>query len=121
VAGKAAAGERYAELGARSRRGGNSGDDFEIDSCLAQGIDLLLRAAEKQGIASLQAHYDSVLAGGVRQLLVYEALGGGMAAAALAHENFPGARGEGERLRVHQRIVEDQLGALENFRGAQSE
>jgi len=44
-----------------------------------------------------------------------------MAAAALAYENFPGARGERERPRVHQRIVEDQLGALENFRSAQGE
>jgi len=44
-----------------------------------------------------------------------------MAAAALAHKNFPGAHGERERLRLHKGIVEDQLGALENLRRAQSE
>ena len=72
-------------------------------------------------VASLQSHHDCVLAGGVDQPLVYEALNGRMATAALADENFPGARGERERLRMHQRIVKDELGALENFRSAQRE
>src|SRR5213594_4319358 len=121
MAGKAAAGERYAELGARGCRSGHSRDDFKIDSGLAQSVDFFLRAAEKHGVASLQPYHDTVLAGGVHQPLVYETLGCRMAAAALADENFPGARGERERLRVHERIVKDQLGALENFRRAQRE
>src|SRR5204863_204346 len=119
MAGNAAAGERYAELGARGGCCGHSGDDFEIDSRSAQRIDFFLSAAEKQGVASLQPHHDTVLAGGVHQPLVDEALGRRVAAAALAHENFPGVHGERERLRVHERIVIYQLGALENFRRAQ--
>src|SRR5213593_2266966 len=92
MAGKAAAGERYAELGARGCRSGHSRDDFKIDSGLAQSVDFFLRAAEKHGVASLQPHYDTVLAGGVHQPLVYETLGRRMAAAAFAHENLSGAR-----------------------------
>jgi hypothetical protein len=39
----------------------------------------------------------------------------------LRHENLSGARGERERLRVHESVVKHHVGALENFRRAQSE
>src|SRR5437899_8306520 len=49
-------------------------------------------------------------AGGVHQPLVYETLGGRMAAAALAHENLSGARGERERDRKSTRLNSSHLG-----------
>ncbi len=85
----------------------------------SSAVHLLVRAAEQHRVAALEAHDHFVMRGGVDQALVDEALRGGVAAAALADRDLLGARGERERVRMHERVVEDDVGPLEQPRGAQ--
>ena len=113
--------ERHAELGARGERGGDARYDLERDARVAQGVDLFLGPSEQHRIASFQPHDDGVLARRVDEALVDEALRGGMPAAALADREPLGAPGERERVRVHQRVVEHDVGPREEPRRAQRE
>ena len=60
-----------------------------------------------------------MLAGGVHQALVDELLRRRMASAALAHGDLLGVHGKRDRIRMHQRVVEDDIGFGQQTCGAQ--
>ena len=80
-----------------------------------------MSAAEQHRVATLEAHHDVVCRGSVDEPLVDELLRGRLPAAALADGDLHGARRESERIRMHQSIVKDDVGALEQLRRAQGQ
>ena len=48
-------GQRYARIGRAPERGGDAGNDLEVDAVPAQRLDLLAAAAEDERVPSLEA------------------------------------------------------------------
>jgi len=69
----------------RAKRGSDSGDNFEINAALSQGLDLFAASAEDEGIAALKPNHLQIEPGIVDQRLIYVLLQGTLPTAALAN------------------------------------
>ena len=111
--------ERRPEFRRGGQRGRDAGHHLARDPGGLERRDLLLRAPEQHRIAALQADHDRVLARGVDQALVDELLRRRVLAATLAHRDLLRAFGEGDGIRVDERIEEDDVGGGEQARRPQ--
>jgi len=111
--------ERRTHLRGGSERGRHARHDFVRDTRCFECRDLFLRAAEEHRVAAFQPHDDRMRLRRVDQALVDKALCGRMLPAALADRDPLRPYGELERLRMHERVVEHDVGLREQPRSAQ--
>src|SRR5690606_14169161 len=115
-----AVGEWEARLGGASRRRGDARDDLAIDARFARRVKLLAPAPENEGVAALQANH---LFAGAR--LAYEqivdlVLPHRVTAALFSDADpFHFRRDQGEHVIADEAVMNDQIGAAEQPRGAQ--
>ena len=107
---------------ATARGGGDAGDDLEGDLGGAEGFDLLVGAAEDEGIAGFEAD-DGLVAGSVEE---HEGVDAGLSDAGLAAafadgDDEGGGGGEGEDLGGDEIVGEDDVGVLQEMEGAEGE
>ena len=103
---------RDGDPGQRGRGHGraDAGHDLEGDAGLGEGERFFAAAAEDEGIAALEAHHALAALGGADQDAVDLLLGDVVAARALADVEALRLARELEHGRVHQRVVEDEVG-----------
>ena len=107
--------QRDSQLGARGQRCSYPGHHFVAHArCLERG-DLLLCAAEEHRIAALKPDHDGVRPRGIDESLVDESLRSGMFPATLSDGDLLSAFGEGERVGMDERIVENDVGRGEKL------
>ena len=75
--------------------------------------NFLLRTTEQHRVATLEPNDDTVLGRGIDETLVDEFLRGRVLAAAFSHRDLFGVLCQGDGGRMHQRVVEHDVGALE--------
>ena len=113
--------QRDSQLSARGECSGDAGYDFIAHARSLERGDLLLRAAEEHRVAALEPDHDGMRLGGIDQSLVDELLCRGMFSAALADRDLLRARGQCDRLRMHQSVMKDDVGLLEQLCRAQGQ
>src|SRR5262249_29181272 len=103
-----------------AQRSGDAGYDLERDPVGGQRCDLLAAAAEDERIAALQTQHTLPPSCVLDEEIVDRFLPHSMARARLADiDAFGGARGERQDLRRNEVVVEDDLRACDQLRGAQ--
>jgi hypothetical protein len=110
-----------ATIGKRDLRGGggcecsrDAGDDFEGNVVGPESVDFFGGPAEEERVAAFETNYDLMMGGSVDEEGVDVRLGEETKAGALAHvDALDGGGDEGEDLRAHERVVEDDAGRLE--------
>ena len=113
--------EGDAQLRACGECGRDAGYHLAGDIGFSQRVDFFLRTAEDHRVAAFQSHHITIVARGFDQLLVDETLIRRDLSRAFADGNFLGFRRERNRIRMHQRVVENNVGVGENPRRAQRE
>ena len=112
--GDAAVGERELGGGGGSKCGGNAGDNFEGNVVGTERVDFFGGAAEEERVTTFEADDDFVARGGVNEERVDVGLREEAEAGALADVDALGGGGdEREDLRADERIVEDDVGGLQ--------
>jgi hypothetical protein len=94
----------------RGHGGADAGHDLEGDAGLGEGQRFFSAAAEDEGVPALEAHHALAALGGADQDAVDLLLGDVVAARALADVEALRLARELEHGRVHQGVVEDEVG-----------
>jgi hypothetical protein len=114
VGGHAAIGKRNASSRGSAESGGNAGNELEVDASGAQGLDFFGGTAEQERVATLETNDDLVFCGGSDQERVNVVLGEEPDTAALADvDAFGGGRDKGKDFGADERVVENDVGGLE--------
>ena len=107
--------QRHPRVGRRGDRGGDPGYDGEPDAGLGERERLLAAPAEDEGIAALQPDDRLPVPGRRRERLVDELLEGTGGPGLLAHVHQVGGGREFQQFRRDQPVVDDDVGAPEEF------
>ena len=117
-----AVGQRYSGVIRRGKNGGYAGHNFKGNVRRGQFLGLLTAASEDVRVATLEAHDGFAFVGLGDQQLVQLVLRNGVVFGSLAAKNdFGGPGSETQQVRVHQRVIDHNVGATEQLRSAQRE